>query len=307
MERTYTIFNEKIALKLRLEELEKREIRIAKECREEREWIFERLRKLDEQASYSTSTPNEAGLKDDRKNNKEGVIPFVVANDNVADTTEESIENEQVSVTKQEEPEDGKETLSDEMIQKILKEATFAQFNQFKELLKEEKAEKEELKKCLNESTNIIRQFETVIETLEDKEVEKSKQTKKSKRTSEKGRAITSPKEYEKLYKSALSILKNRDTSISSFELKKEIDNRTGKTIPNMTQFMRRLMKKDTNVKKPDRGEYIYESVKKEETKPLEQEPAEEAELAATATEENVVKAVSPHEEMAVIDNESSE
>lgn len=42
------MFNERMALKLRLEQLENTEIRLLKELREERERLFTKLRELDE-------------------------------------------------------------------------------------------------------------------------------------------------------------------------------------------------------------------------------------------------------------------
>lgn len=49
------MFNERMALKLRLEQLENTEIRLLKELREERERLFKKLRELDEKDRLETN------------------------------------------------------------------------------------------------------------------------------------------------------------------------------------------------------------------------------------------------------------
>ena len=53
------MFNERMALKLRLEQLENTEIRLLKELREERERLFTKLRELDEKDRLETNNYEE--------------------------------------------------------------------------------------------------------------------------------------------------------------------------------------------------------------------------------------------------------
>ncbi|MBD1382883.1 Rok-like winged helix domain-containing protein [Metabacillus arenae] len=71
----------------------------------------------------------------------------------------------------------------------------------------------------------------------------------------------SSKRNHTDLTKEAIKVLKNHSASISGKELVTTVEKNTGRNISNVTQFMNRIMSLDSNVKKPYRGQYIYEEL----------------------------------------------
>lgn len=61
------------------------------------------------------------------------------------------------------------------------------------------------------------------------------------------------------LRSATLDIMKNHKDGINSADLKKAVQNKTGIQIKNMTVFMKHLMKRHPEVKKPYRGQYVLD------------------------------------------------
>jgi len=217
------MFNVRMALKMRLEELDKREERVAKECRDEREQIYERLRKLDEQETFFTSDFTEN------------------SGTTIESEQEEKKEAEHTSVVVEEASYD-----------EVMNETILPLVNEMKELLEIERTEKEEFKRSLENSQAIIKEYKELAKR------EKGKSNRNGTRNSGTRRGKRNAINYAPLYEATVSILKQHTASVPASTLKKDIEARTDFKIENMTAFMQRLMKDDVNIEKPYRGEYFY-------------------------------------------------
>ncbi|PLS19527.1 hypothetical protein CVD28_03675 [Bacillus sp. M6-12] len=258
------MFNERMSLKLRLEELDAREIRVAKECRDERESIYERLRKLDEQDTlFPTTFPVDSSDKESQE-----VIPI----------------NELTKIVQEKQSEIKKEMTQEavQIFENVISKEVLPMINGLKELVTKERSEKDQLLKSLEESKSMIKQFEQIFGSYAESEkknevknedtVRKGKKNEKIEVKGRNKREREKDIDYTHLHEEALSILKQHTASVQSSKLKKEVETRTGVKIQNMTTFMQRLMKKDERIEKPYRGEYFYRREGHKEADSLEEQ-----------------------------------
>jgi len=195
-----TVFSERMALKSRLDELNHSEERLLKQFQNEREQIYVRLRKLDEEERF---------LQHSSFDSKDQVASSL---DNISS----SIERSETSLTKK---------------------------------------EISELLSIIDDRIHALRKPESNIP--DTKELYNNEKIRNA--TNRRGKPSLNAKiDYDSLYKEALSILKRHTASVQSVDIKKELEQKTGYEIPNMTNFMERLMKKEPLVEKPYRGMYIY-------------------------------------------------
>lgn len=240
------MYGERHALKTRLEELNHAEERTIRHYQEERERIYERLRKLDENERLFSGTPSEP--------EKEIHIEDL--------NSQNAVMNEQVKLMV--------ETIREDMEkenQSTLQHLT-QQLNEAKEIissLQQIQIPKLFLETKDQSSNNEIDQKENKKEAgTSKKNKTTSKGTTKNKRTALKNKDVTvkvseqDKIDYTPLYEEALTILKRHTASIQSVEIKKELEEKMGIQIPNMTTFMERLMKKNPLIEKPFRGQYVY-------------------------------------------------
>ena len=109
----------------------------------------------------------------------------------------------------------------------------------------------QELQKERNQILDRIRELDEGIE-LKLKRVESPIEAPKK-------RGPNQNKKHTPLTIEAIKVLKDHSAAISGKELTTTVEKNTGMNVGNITQFMNKVMKLDTNVKKPYRGQYIYE------------------------------------------------
>jgi hypothetical protein len=247
------MYGERHALKNRLEELNKAEERTIRHYQEERERIYERLRKLDEDERMFSS-------------------PQLLLSETESNSTTETV-NEPQTITHEQLVEMMPEVVS-RLREDIKKEnqstieQLTSQLNEAKEIISSLReiqipeaslnASKEDSEQALHSSP------QETTETVKPRRNKGATQTNRNKRTARKNNNVkinTSDQDkvdYAPLYEEALTVLKRHTASVQSIEIKKEVEEKTGVDIPNMTNFMDRLMKKNPQIEKPYRGQYIY-------------------------------------------------
>lgn len=319
------MFSERIALKMRLEELDKREQRVVKEIQEEREGIYERLRRLDEQDRYlqpishtnsqqegtkvdstlSVVSPSQNLTEQELKKSVDSVVEMMdtvkkdvvkIASDSVVDFLNTEFEPKLKKAEEWIQIEREQNANLKNQLEKNTEMMNKADLimEQADKMLTKQQEEKAELEKQLEESRSIIQQFEKLFGN--NGEVAKAQAGMKRDRNQRKGRRNQETKvkstsstqekiDYTPLYDTAVKILLQHTASIPSHELKREVETKTGTKIQNMTTFMQRLMKKEPSIEKPFRGEYIYRREGMEQA-PTDQAIAEQ-EVAVTNSQEN--------------------
>lgn len=221
------MYGERQALKTRLEELNHAEERTMRFYQEERERIYERLRKLDD---------------DERFFQHSSTIP--------EKNTE--VDTQMVEAL----PTDTKEQIPYEVLSKQLEEA--------KEII-------DSLKQIQTPESIQVNE-DGIEEETENSKKGVDKNRPSTKRTARTNKNVKVQKnddtklDYAPLYKMAVEILKQHTASVQAIEIKKEIQERTGIEISNMTNFMARLMKNEPLIEKPYRGQYLYKKEKPNKT-----------------------------------------
>ena len=197
------MYNERMALKSRLEELNCAEERLLRQLQDERNTIYARLRKLDEEERFFFS---------------EKPLAYEQAVEQTTETAnQEAIDIKAIVASAQEGL----------------------------------KAEFEEMSKSL---VSELEQAKQKIKELSSNQYNAPKNSKKAKKnTKARVRANLTP-----LYAEAITYLKKQTASVKSSDIQKEIEGKTGVEVGNMSTFMERLMKLNTGVQKPYRGQYIY-------------------------------------------------
>ncbi|WP_227395382.1 Rok-like winged helix domain-containing protein [Jeotgalibacillus aurantiacus] len=78
----------------------------------------------------------------------------------------------------------------------------------------------------------------------------------------EKPRKVKDIGKSKRMHEAAFTILKSTLEPIKGTDIQDFIEKETGYKVANITTFMKTIQKKDSNVRKLDRGLYIYESQK---------------------------------------------
>jgi hypothetical protein len=279
------MFNERAALRQRLMELAAIEERVYRQCREERERIYERLRKLDEQErllnSESTSATNSPS-------DLAGEIPSTVSDSDSVEFIKQVVKD---TLLEQQEAQIREQQLLLEQVANQLKQANEAIIREVKELL------------ALKE-TDITTKIQDALTAISKTNEEASNTTNTtSKKQRQPKRNTTNHSNYEQAYELAISILKKHSAAVQSAELKRQIEKELNIKIPNMTTFMESLMRREPNIEKPFRGQYIYRQQQDNEDISF---PNVEKEIAVSieespVTEENIA---SENEEQLTIEKE---
>lgn len=275
------MFNERAALRQRLAELAAIEERVYRQCREERERIYERLRKLDEQdrllngeSTLATNSPSDLTEE----------MPLTVSDSDSVEFIKQVVKD---TLLEQHEAQIREHQLLIEQVANQLKQANEAIIREVKELLASKEAD----------ITTKIQEALTVIsKTNKDASNTTIAISKKQK---QRKRNTTNHSNYEQAYELAISILKKHTAAVQSAELKRQIEKELNIKIPNMTTFMENLMKKEPNIEKPFRAQYIYRqqldnedisfpNVEKEVAVSIEESPVPE-ENNASENEEQVI------------------
>ncbi|PLR65558.1 Rok-like winged helix domain-containing protein [Bacillus sp. UMB0893] len=131
----------------------------------------------------------------------------------------------------------------------------------------------QEFQKERSQILNRIRELDGEAETTNATyKIIKPETTIASAQVKTKSQRQKNKRKHTTLTKEAIKVLKEHSAAISGKEIAASVEKSTGKSVGNITQFMNRVMTTDFKVKKPYRGQYIYE---KQSSSPIEDmEPA---------------------------------
>jgi len=229
------MYGEKLALKSRLDELNKAEERIIRQYQEERERIYERLRKLDEDERL---LPNNEAVQTELETTKE---------ESSANLVEEQLKG-----------------ITDQIREEMKKESQDL-FNELRQQLEEAVTVISSMKQnqLPQPADSSINEEKVHIEQTEETNTNKNNK-RNGRRNGRKSPALNVRSnvkdkiDYEPIYQVALDVLKRHTVSVQSVDLRKEVEEKVGLSIPNFTNFMARLMKKHPEIEKPYRGRYYF-------------------------------------------------
>lgn len=267
------MYGEKLALKSRLDELNKAEERIIRQFQEEREGIYERLRKLDEDERL---LPSNDGVQSALESNQEESSPLV-------------IEEKLNSITEQ--------------IREEVKKETQDLFHALRQQLEEAVTVISSMKQTQLPAPTELPLSEEKLHMEQKEETNTRKNNRRNGRRSGKTSPAVNAQsndsdriDYEPIYKATLDVLKRHTVSVQGADLRKEVEEKTGVTIPNFTNFMARLMKKHPEIEKPYRGRYYFK-----------REDGDSFSLEDTSEERNVSPSDEETPETTNVQNENNE
>ncbi|MBH0158660.1 hypothetical protein IHV10_19950 [Fictibacillus sp. 5RED26] len=129
----------------------------------------------------------------------------------------------------------------------------------------------QEFQKERSQILNRIRELDEGAETTDATDATsktiKPESTFASDQVKTKSQRRKNKRKHTTLTKEAIKVLKEHSAAISGKEIAATVEKSTGKSVGNITQFMNRVMTTDSKVKKPYRGQYIYE---KQSSSPIE-------------------------------------